>query len=92
MTLEQAEGLLSSWKRNAGLFPFIKIPPEATVPLLAKKSPFLLLAILTSASAKDPLLFHQMNHEFRRVLSIKVIFEGKKSLEYLQGLLIYIAS
>lgn len=32
-----------------------------------------------------------MDHEFRRVLSLKVIVEGQKSLDYLQGLLIYLA-
>ncbi|EHK99854.1 hypothetical protein M7I_4256 [Glarea lozoyensis 74030] len=32
-----------------------------------------------------------MEHEFKRVLSGKIIVEGKKSLDFLQGLLVYIA-
>jgi hypothetical protein len=49
------------------------------------------LAILTTASREDPQLYCQMNHEFRRVLSSKIIMEGRKSLDFLQGLLVYIA-
>ena len=88
---KQAEQLLLSFRSKAPFFPFVHIPPEATVPSLSRKSPFLLLAILTVASSPDPKLHHQMDHEFRRILSSKVIVEGQKSLDYLQGLLVYIA-
>ncbi|KUJ19262.1 uncharacterized protein LY89DRAFT_731670 [Mollisia scopiformis] len=91
VTLLDAEKLLSSYRHRASSFPFVYIPPSETVPSLARTSPFLLLAILTSASIEDLPLYHQMNHEFRRVLSSKVIVEGKKSLDYLQGLLVYCA-
>lgn len=91
LTLGEAEELLSLYRKRAFSFPFVYIPAEATVPSLARTSPFLLLAILTSASIRDLSLYHQINHEFRRVLSSKVIVEGRKSLDYLQGLLVYIA-
>lgn len=91
ISLGEAEDLLSSFRSKSGFFPYVDIPEEATVPSLSRKSPFLLLAILTSSSIRYPKLYPQIDHEFRRVLSSKVIVEGKKSLDFLQGLLIYIA-
>lgn len=91
LTLPEAEVLLNVYRKMARSFPFVYVEPTATVPSLARTSPFLLLAILTSASIADLPLYHQMNHEYKRILSAKVIVEGKKSLDYLQGLLVYIA-
>ncbi|KAH7412843.1 hypothetical protein BKA64DRAFT_339090 [Cadophora sp. MPI-SDFR-AT-0126] len=91
VTLKQAEELLSKYREKASFFPFVKIAPDATVPSLSRTSPFLLLAILTSASIQDRLLHHQIDHEFRRVLSSKVLLQGQRSLDFLQGLLVYIA-
>jgi hypothetical protein len=91
LSLKEAELLLSAFREKALMFPFVVVPPEATVPSLARHSPFQLLAILTAASNSDPLLRRQLDHEFRRILSSKVILGGQKSLDYLQGLLVYIA-
>ncbi|KAF4635325.1 hypothetical protein G7Y89_g2780 [Cudoniella acicularis] len=91
ITLEDAEDLLRTFMKRASFFPFVQIPEGATVRALSKTSPFLLLAMLTSASINNPQLCHQMDCEFRRVLSMKIIVEGKKSLDFLQGLLVYIA-
>lgn len=91
LNLLEAEKLLSSFRLKASLFPFVQIASNATVPTLARDSPFLLLALLTSASIKDPPLYHQLDHEFRRILSLKIIVEGRKSMDFLQGLLVYIA-
>ena len=91
VTLEQAEQLLSSFRRMAPHFPFVQIPEDATVPSLSRMSPFLLLAILTTASLRDPPLHHQMDFEFKRILSTKVIVEGRKSLDFVQGILVYVA-
>jgi hypothetical protein len=90
LSLAEAQDLLNLYRERASSFPFVYIPPNATVPSLARTSPFLLLAILTSASIGDLPLYHQMNHEYRRILSSKVIVDGKKSLDYLQGILVYI--
>jgi hypothetical protein len=71
ITLNDAEKLLEYYRIKASFFPFVRIENGSTVRSLARTSPFLLLAILTSASIKDPPLFHQMDHEFRRILSLK---------------------
>ena len=91
VTLNQAEKLLTAFKKKAHFFPFVQISDEATVPSLSRTTPFLLLAMLSAASMSDPQLNYQIDYEFRRVLSLKVVVEGRKSLEYLQGLLVYIA-
>jgi hypothetical protein len=91
VTLDEAESLLSSFCQQASYFPFVQIPADSTVPSLSRTSPFLLLAILTTASMRDPPLYHQMDHEFKRILSTKVIVEGRKSLDFIQGILVYVA-
>ena len=91
LTLQDAEQLLSDFRNKAPFFPFVIIPQNATVQSLARISPFLLLAILTSAASMNPPLRHQLDQEFRKILSEKVIIDGQKSLDFLQGLLIYLA-
>lgn len=91
LTLKQAERLLLKFRSMATFFPFVEIPPRATVPVLSRSSPFLLLAVLTVASIDDLFLHRQIEHEFRRVLSTKILLQGQKSLDFLQGMLIYIA-
>lgn len=91
LTFEDAERLLTAFREISAFFPFVPVPGEATVPSLSTTSPFLLLAILTVSSITCPRTYHQLDHEFKRVLSSKVIVEGRKSLDFLQGLLVYIA-
>lgn len=91
LSLQEAEQLLGVYRQKALFFPFVVIPPSATVPSLARNSPFLLLCILTASATTDPLLRKQLDHEFRRILGSKVIVGGQKSLDFLQGLLVYMA-
>jgi hypothetical protein len=91
VTLDEAESLVSSFRQQAPYFPFVRISADSTVPSLSRTSPFLLLAILTTASIRDPPLYHQMDHEFKRILSTKVVVEGRKSLDFIQGILVYVA-
>jgi hypothetical protein len=91
LDFKEAETLLSAFRHKAPLFPFVVIPDDATVSSLSRTSPFLLLAILTVASGMDTPLNYQMDQEFRRILSAKVVVEGQKSLDFLQGTLLYIA-
>jgi len=91
LDLKQAEQLLLSFRQKAPFFPFVLVPTDVTVPSLSRTSPFLLLSILTTAADDDPLLRHQLDQEFRRILSTRVIVAGQKSLDFLQGLLVYIS-
>ncbi|KAB8301651.1 hypothetical protein EYC80_003489 [Monilinia laxa] len=91
LTLSQATHLLNSYIPKLPFFPFVTLPGSPTIPTLSQQSPFLLLAILTVAAIPHPYLHHQLDQEFRRVLSLKLIVESQKSLDYLLGLLVYIA-
>ncbi|KAM3068537.1 hypothetical protein ACMFMG_011068 [Clarireedia jacksonii] len=91
ITLTQATHLLYTFLPKLSFFPFITLPTNPKISTLSKTSPFLLLAILTVSSIPHPYLHHQIDHEFRRVLSLKLIVESQKSLDFLKGLLVYIA-
>lgn len=91
--LESATSLLKSF-RNEMLpyFPVTTISADASVPSLARERPFVLLAILAITSGGKSLQGHNLyDEEFRKVLGLKFVTGGERSLELLTGLLIYIA-
>lgn len=88
--LASAESLLESFRVMLGRLPCITLAPDATVPQLAAQKPFLLLAILAAASGSRTLQGHTLyDTEFRKVLGLKFVAGGERTLELLQGLLIY---
>ncbi|KYK59868.1 hypothetical protein DCS_01002 [Drechmeria coniospora] len=90
--LASAEALLTSFRSMLGYFPCILLPHDATVPRLAATRPFVLLAILAAASGSRTLQGHNLyDDEFRKVLGLKFVAGGERSLELLQGILIYCA-
>lgn len=91
--LDSATSLLDSF-RNGMLpyFPVMALPSDATVPSLAKDKPFVLLAILAAASGGRSMQGHSLyDEEFRKVLGLKFVSGGERSLELLIGLQIYCA-
>lgn len=65
---------------------------EFSVPRLAQAKPFVLLAILAAASGSRTLQGHSLyDDEFRKVLGLKFVAGGERSLELLQGLVVYTA-
>lgn len=91
--LDSATSLLDSF-RNGMLpyFPVIDLPTDATVQSLAKDKPFVLLAILAAASGGKSIQGHSLyDEEFRKVLGLKFVSGGERSLELLIGLQIYCA-
>lgn len=57
---------------------------------LARTRPFALLAVLAAASCSASLQGHSLyDEEFRKILALKFVAGGERSLELLQGLLIY---
>lgn len=93
--LDSATALLASFR--AGMlprYPVTSLPSGGAggeVPALAGTRPFVLLAVLAAASTSRSL---QGGHglydeEFRRVLGLKFVSRGERSLELLVGLLIY---
>ncbi|KAK4181377.1 hypothetical protein QBC36DRAFT_366858 [Triangularia setosa] len=67
-------------------------PERETVASLAKERPFVLLAVLAAASGSRTLQGHSLyDEEFRKILGLKFVAGGERSLELLQGLVVYIA-
>ena len=90
--LSSAEGLLDAFRSMLKHFPCITIPPETSIPHLAATRPFVLLAILSAASSSRTLQGNNLyDEEFRKVLGLKFVAGGERSLELMQGLLIYCA-
>ncbi|KAH7236189.1 hypothetical protein BKA59DRAFT_503800 [Fusarium tricinctum] len=90
--LDSAESLLVSFRGMLVHYPCIVLRPEETVASLAATRPFVLLAILAAASGSRTLQGHTLyDEEFRKVLGLKFVAGGERSMELLQGILIYCA-
>ena len=91
LSVDECDLCLASFREMNSYFPFVIISPRATVPSMVRESPFLLLAVLATASLANKSLQITLDKEFRAALSQEVIVRGEKSLNILQGLLVYIA-
>ncbi|KAJ2901846.1 zn 2cys6 transcription factor [Zalerion maritima] len=90
--LESAQSLLETFRTMLPFFPVFPLPAEATVGSLSKSSPFVLLAMLAAASGSRSLQGHNLyDEEFRKILGMKFVAGGERSVELLLGLLIYCA-
>jgi hypothetical protein len=90
--MASAESLLNTFKSMVNYLPFIVFPDDPPISYLATTKPFTLLSILTVASGSKMAQKHALyDDEFRKALGLKYVSGGEKSLELLQGLLIYCA-
>lgn len=90
---DSAATLLESFRSvQMRQFPVIHIPEDATVASLAREQPFVLLAVLAAASNSRSLQGHSLyDEEFRKILGLKFVAGGERSVELLLGLVIYVA-
>lgn len=91
VTIEDADTLLDIFRSRRDYFPFVSISEHASASSMAVDRPFLLMAILNVCSSRVSSLQQNTDERFRRVLSERIVFHDEKSLDYLQGLLVYIA-
>lgn len=90
--IESATQLLEAFRKMQPYFPLISLPEDADVASLAKDRPFELLAILASATGSKSLQGHSLyDEEFRKILALKFVAGGERTLDLLLGLLIYCA-
>lgn len=82
--------LFDTYRVMADYFPFVVLPKDSFCKDLIQHRPMLMFAILTVASYDSVLLQLKLSCEFRKVIMVKVI-NGEKSLDLLQGLLVFIA-
>lgn len=92
LSLGQAERYVARYRCiSETYFPFVIIQASWTVHSMLKSHPMLLLSILTTMASSDPCLQFRLDREFRKVISERAFFGGEKSLDLLQGLLVFIA-
>lgn len=82
---------LTQFLESQTYFPFIRLPHDITMEIMMKSHPFLLLGILAAMSVPDIYVHQRLDAKFKRVLSEKTIEREEKSLDLLQGLLVYLA-
>ncbi|KAF1735441.1 hypothetical protein CRV24_004364 [Beauveria bassiana] len=88
--LASAASLLEFFRGMLTYCPVILLPADVTVRDLARTRPFVLLAILAAAAGARSLQGHSLyDDEFRRVFALKLVAGGERSVELLQGILIY---
>jgi hypothetical protein len=81
----------AKFQNSQTCFPFIYFPKDITIEVVMKDHPFLLLGILAAMSMPDVYIHQRLDAKFKRVLSEKTIERDEKSLDLLQGLLVYLA-
>lgn len=82
--------LVETYRIMSDYFPFVTLSKDCSCRDLLQQRPILMFAVLTVASYDSVLLQLTLSREFRKVVTVKVM-NGEKSLDLLQGLLIFIA-
>jgi len=73
----------------ARYFPFVVIPLSTTAPQLRISKPFLFLSIMAVSSYQKNGQQTTLSTEIMRLLSERMLLKGEKSLDLLQGVLVY---
>lgn len=84
--------LLNEFRKSFVLaFPFVVVSPTATVDSLRSQQPFLFLAIMAVTANDIPTTQSLLAQKLKEQIAVRIIGRSHKSLEILQGLLIYVA-
>jgi hypothetical protein len=90
--LDSAEKLLQMFRAMLPSCPCVLLDEGSDVRTMARDSPFVLLAILAATSCTTSLQGHSLyDEEFRKVLGLKFVTGGERTLDLLQGILVYCA-
>lgn len=91
ITVEEAETLLREYRdQMADNFPYVVLPEATSLSNLRQGSPMLLLAILVTASWRNRAQQEVLNQAYLKLFSSRLILEGRKDLDLLQGLMVYL--
>ena len=91
MSIAAADAYLIQFRRMSEYFPFVIIPNEATVLSMSQDRPFLCLAALSAATSSEKMLQKSLEQSFRVAILQKIMLDGERSLDLLNGLLVYLA-
>lgn len=72
-------------------FPFVVIPAATDANALRRQQPFLFLAIMAVTATKSPQVQEALAEEMKNQIAARIIGRSQKSLEILQGLLVFAA-
>ncbi|PSN72276.1 hypothetical protein BS50DRAFT_248067 [Corynespora cassiicola Philippines] len=84
-----SEELLTEFRQFAYSFPFVIIPSSTDAQTLRHEQPFLFHSIMIIMSYKVPPTQTALANEFKNQIASRIISQSHKSLEILQGLLVY---
>lgn len=87
----QAEESIRYFQSTAGNFPFVIIPSHTTLDYLRRERPFFLLSVLAMAAQSNLKLQGLLEQELRESMGKRIVMNGEKSMDLLQGLLNYLA-
>jgi hypothetical protein len=92
VTMETAQKLLDEFQLKAVYhFPFVVIPPDATLASVRLNTPFLFLCVVTAMTTHNCPLQRRLGEEIRMQTHNRMLLGFDISLELLQGLLVYLA-
>lgn len=91
ISVEQAESLLYAYHDMTSVFPYVFVPQDVSFADFRHEAPMLLHAILVTTSWRNRSLQLVLDREYLSLLSTRLIVEGQKNLDLLQGLLVYVA-
>ena len=89
-TLDEQEIYYAKFKTWMVYFPFLSLPPDQTAEELRKERPFTWACIMNITSMSMPQII-MLRERVREEASKRVVFEGERTLDVLQGLILYIA-
>jgi hypothetical protein len=90
VSLVHMQTLLETYRHMVDFFPFVTLPKDSSCQELVQHRPILMFAVFVAASHDSPLLQQALSREFRKVVMVRIM-NGEKSLDLLQGLLVFIA-
>jgi hypothetical protein len=91
LSIDTADGYLLQFRNMSAYFPFVIIPNEATVLSMSQDRPFLCLAALAAATSLEKNLQKSLEQSFRVAILQKIMLDGERNLDLLNGLLVYLA-
>lgn len=88
---ESANSILNTFRSFVVTFPFVVLQEDITVENLRRQQPFLFLAIMMVTTYATPSLQRMLLQKLKTQIAYRVIENSEKSLEIIQGLLVYVA-
>jgi len=85
----QARLCLQAYACDAAQLPFVLLPPHSALDALRRERPCWLLAALVITT--EPPLQDRLVYEFRRMLAQALLVDVRRSLDLLQGLIVFCA-